>query len=100
SGFLYQSEKESIPGNYLISSDGFLQDPELPIRYDLNTNKFYCRSTGQEAQQISYYSIGLGNTAMVGAWTQRFAVVCGDNYWIRDGHDWGWKTYGPFQIQK
>ena len=93
SGFLYQTRSDIIPENYLLVQNEPLHNGLI---YEEN-GKFYCNSTGAEAEKIEYFRNSPGG-GVVGGWSYRYAVICGDTYWIVDGADsFGEKIYGSFE---
>jgi len=67
------------------------------IHQDQETGKFYCKNSGEEAERIDYFSHSAGRN-VIGGWYGRYAIVCGNNYWISDEHDaFGQMIYGPFE---
>jgi hypothetical protein len=104
--FLYQRSSDIIPETYSITEPDnmYSENNSEPVAlgedllYQAATYKFYCRSNNEEAKKIEYYSTS-AKPNIIGAWSQRFALVCGDKYYIRDGDDRGWKTYGPFYLK-
>ena len=89
---LYQINEGKIPDEYLIT--------DLPLDTDLiyqEGDTFVCKSSSVEAEKIEYFSYSPGR-GVIGGWYYRYAVVCGDYYWIVDGNDaWGQYIYGPFE---
>jgi hypothetical protein len=60
------------------------------------THTYYCKDTGNEAEKIMIYN-NPGKEGIKGGWSYRFAIVCGNNYWIYNAADsFGYKIYGPF----
>jgi hypothetical protein len=93
SGFLYQNGSEQIPEQYLIVHNEPLQ---TDLIYEEN-GTFYCNASGAEAQKIEYFQYS-ADSGVIGGWAYRYAVVCGDTYWIVDSNDgFGEKIYGPFE---
>ena len=106
SELLYQSEQESLPMNKFIEPvmtggmylSGQMYDTDLLYQED---GVFYCKQSLDKARIIEYfhYSPPQAPLFMIsGGWGYRYALVCGDNYWIVDGRDsLGERLFGPFQ---
>jgi len=94
---------EDFPAHYI--SGPLPEDKLLAWNEPLNTDKIYqekgnifiCRETGKEAEKVEFYSHSAGSG--FGGWRYRYALVCGNYYWILDAADpFGTKIYGPFKF--
>jgi len=97
SGFLYESGE--IPDSYLSDKNYIFYD--IFYRGDCSFNdNFSCVSSGTPAELIKYFTSDPGYNIM-GGWSFRYAVVCGNQYLIVDGSDAiGEKIYGPFDLNE
>lgn len=96
--FIYTNENENIPEELLvfgpmISPDTFEND----IIYKTNGWNFYCKYNNASAEKVEYFYHS--KPCLEGAWYNRYAYVCGDNYFILDAKDAGGvRLYGPFDV--
>ena len=95
---------EDFPAQYI--SGPLPEDKLLTWNEPLNTDEIYqekrnifiCRETGKEAERVEFYSHSAGS-GVIGGWSYRYALVCGNYYWILDAADYfGTKIYGPFKF--
>ncbi len=95
---------EDFPAQYI--SGPLPEDRLLAWNEPLNTDKIYqkkgevfiCRETGKEAEKVEFYRHSPG-PGVIGGWSYRYALVCGNYYWILDAADhFGTKIYGPFKF--
>lgn len=94
SGFLF-TEKDEIPESFRVNEN--YQD----IRQvgDTFSDKFYCQKTQKDAEIVNYWKQTAGY-GIVGGWSYRFAVVCGDDYLVVYGADHlGESIFGPFSLK-
>lgn len=98
--FLYRNGQ--IPQDKLISIDNYGNVDTSQIKGGPCTGcqlspSYICKDTNNIAEKIEFYSHSAG-TKVKGGWSYRYALVCGDNYWILDAADsFGIKVYGPFE---
>jgi hypothetical protein len=101
SNFLYQNKNETIPNEYKINGTQKHDNGELIWDYGEiyakhdssyhNNLCYYCNDTDIKAERIEYFRKSSGY------WYYRFAIVCGDSYWIVDANAAdGSSMYGPF----
>ena len=92
-GLLYFEEgSEILEDSFIVANELLNTD----LIYEEN-GKYFCRVSGEEAQEVEYYSHSEGRQ-VVGGWYSRHAYVCGNQYWIKDmGDSFGTKYYGPFE---
>ncbi len=100
-GMLYLSGE--IPESYLLvgTLDGGIVDNEL-ILADPITGEFHCKKLEESniiygGEKVEYYSYSPG-WGVMGGWSFRYAMLCGENYFVIDGKDsMGMRMYGPFK---
>jgi hypothetical protein len=103
--FLLAEKQRYAPEDFPVEyrSGPLPEDKLLAWNEPLNTehiyqqgSKFICRDTGKEAEKVEFYSHSSGK---IGGWRYRYALVCGNNYWIVDAADsFGKMVYGPFEF--
>lgn len=98
-GFLYAPREEAVPEEYLqmgTSGVGEIISLSPGVLIDTATSKNYCLPEGSPAEKIEYFSHSPGWMTS-GGWSYRYALVCGEKYYIIDGRDFrGDNIYGPF----
>jgi len=106
-GFLYQNSSEDIPASNLIQQrfpetkniSTYLSIKEIYSGSKWLREDYVCLDTGEVAQLIEYYYYA--SATKEGADLYRYALVCGNDYFIVDYNDpLGQRFYGPFNISQ
>lgn len=94
-GFLYTSSQENIPEQFYLGYS-FETINTGSLLFDMTTGELYCKEG--KLDQITYYSHSSGRY-VAGGGKYRYALICGESYWIVDDNDAiGVRIYGPFLV--
>ncbi len=99
-GFLYTNFSDRIPSSFHLD----YKDAE---NFVTNSDRQYydhiCKSTGENAQVLTYFKEKLGDCrgggVGCGGYLTRNAMICGNKYVISESSLGGYPVFGPFDIQ-
>lgn len=88
-------DEQPIPEKWLVKS-GYKSIAEKDTM-SIAKRDLRCEASGKNAEIIEYFR---HNTpGATGAWSFRYAAVCGDEYLIADANGAGWHLFGPFFLK-
>ena len=112
-GYAFTHKEDVVPQEKLLSEENISSNSSLSgriehalISADPMRGTFACKNVGStsstyEPIRVPYFKFAPGRTygigGVTGGWGERYAVVCGSEYFIVDAADsTGFKMYGPF----
>jgi hypothetical protein len=112
-GYAFTYKEDALPQEKLLSEENISPNSSLSgriehalISADPMRGTFACKNVGSasstyEPIRVPYFKFAPGRmygvSRVVGGWRERYAVVCGSEYFVVDAADsTGFKMYGPF----